>query len=111
MHRVLNISARIVAIAGIGFISLFALDVFSIDAPPMQIAFGLLIHLLPSVVLAAVLLLGWRWPLAGGALYLVAATLPALFLSNPLWVNAMLAAPFAVAGILFIAAALSRDVG
>lgn len=106
MHKALTISARTVAILGIGFISLFALDVFGIEAPPLEIALGLLIHLIPSFVLVGILVIAWRWPLAGGALFLLVAALPVVFLSNPLWVNALLAAPFGLAGILFVAAAL-----
>ncbi|MDP2782617.1 hypothetical protein [Devosia sp.] len=111
MHRILTIAARAVAILGIGFISMFALDVFGMDAPPLQLALGLFMHLLPSVVLVAVLAIGWRWPLVGGALYLVVAALPMLLLSNPFWVNAMLAGPFALAGVLFTTAALTREAG
>ncbi len=109
MHKVLTIAARTVAILGIGFLSLFALDVFSLDAPPLEIALGLLIHLIPNFALIAVLAIAWRWPRVGGAIYLVIAALPVLFLSNPFWMNAILAAPFALAGILFIASALSRE--
>ena len=109
MHKALTIAARTVAILGIGFLSLFALDVFGMDAPPIEIALGLLIHLIPNFALIAVLAVAWRWPLAGGAMYVVIAALPVLFLSNPFWVNAILAAPFALAGLLFIASALTRD--
>lgn len=109
MHKYLNIAARLIAIGGIGFLSLFALDVFEAGAAPMQVALGLFMHLLPSFGLLIILAIAWRWPPVGGIMFLVVACLPLAFLSNPLWVNALLASPFAVAGVLFIAGALRRS--
>lgn len=109
MHRILTIAARGVAILGIGILALFALDVFGTGAPPLEIALGLVIHLMPNFILVAVLAVAWRWPLAGGIIYLGFAVVPFVLLSNPVWVNAILAGPFALAGALFVAAALTRD--
>jgi hypothetical protein len=111
MHRILTIAARTVAILGIGFLSLFALDVFGTGAPPLEIAIGLVMHLMPNFILIAVLAVAWRWPLAGGIIYLGFAVVPFVLLSNPVWVNAILAGPFALAGALFVAAAMTRDTG
>lgn len=109
MHRTVSIAARVVAALGIGFLSLFALDVFEPGAPPLQIATALLMHLLPSFVLIGVLAIAVKWPLAGGLLYLGLAAAAFVLLSNPFWVNAMLAGPFIVAGVLFVAAAVTHD--
>lgn len=110
MHRILVIAARTVAILGIGFISLFALDVFEPGRPPLDIAIALVMHLIPSFVLVFMLLVAWRWPLAGGVLYLAIAAVPFFIGSaQPLATNAILAGPFALAGALFLAAALTRD--
>ena len=62
MSRALAIAARIVAVLGICFISLFAFDVFEAGRPPAEIAVGLFMHLLPSFGLIAVLAVAWRWP-------------------------------------------------
>jgi hypothetical protein len=107
MHNALTVVARLVAILGICFISLFALDVFGSGLPPAEIAIGLVMHLLPSLGLIVVLVLAWRWPLAGGLAYIAIASLPFVLLGNPFWVNFMLGIPFALAGALFVAAALT----
>lgn len=54
---------RIIAIAYVLFLSLFALDtpVFSL---------GFLMHLLPSFLLAGTLAIAWRWARVGGTLFL-----------------------------------------
>ena len=108
MSRALLIAARLVAAAGICFISLFALDAFGTGLTSAEIAMALLMHLLPSAMLIGVLVLAWRWPLAGGLIYLALAALPFALLSNPPLVNLALAAPFALAGLLSIAGAVSR---
>ncbi len=101
--RLLCWAARIAGVAAIGFISLFALDVLQPGAPlgPMLVAFA--IQLMPSVFLAGVLIVAWFWPLTGGLAFLAVALLPFLLLSNAAMVNALLAAPFAIAGALFLA--------
>ncbi|MBI4920812.1 MAG: hypothetical protein HY834_03620 [Devosia nanyangense] len=110
MSRALIIAARLVAILGICFISLFALDVFGSGLSLAEFGVGLVMHLLPSFALIAVLVLAWRWPVAGGLVYLVIALLPFALLGNSFWVNVMLGAPFALAGLLFLAASLIPEV-
>lgn len=60
---------RVLAVAFVVFISLFAFDVF--DQPQWWWAF--LIHLLPSFVLLALTLFAWKFERAGGALFILAA--------------------------------------
>ncbi len=103
--RLLCWSARLVAIAAIGFVSLFALDVFQPGVTLAAALIGLAIHLIPSVVLVGVLAVAWRWPLIGGLLFLAVALAPFVLLSNTPAVNAVLAAPFALAGFLFLVSA------
>jgi hypothetical protein len=104
--RLLCRAARIVGIGAIAFLSLFALDVFQPGAPPGPALIGLAIHLIPSIVLVGILVVAWHWPLIGGLLFLAVAFLPFLLLSNTPSVNGMLAAPFALTGMLFIASAI-----
>lgn len=92
-----------VGVAAIAFLSLFALDVFEPGAPIAAAFVGLAVHLIPSLVLVVILVVAWRWPLAGGLLFLAASMAPFLFLSNRAAVNLMLAAPFALTGLLFVA--------
>jgi hypothetical protein len=51
------------------FISMFALDVFSenYDFPDLMIA--LLMHLIPTLLIVAVLIVAWRWEWVGAALF------------------------------------------
>lgn len=97
---------RVVGILSILFISIFALDVFASGTPLSQMLLGLLIHLLPSFVLAGFLALAWRFELQGGIAFIVISSMPFILLSNPAWVNALLAAPFLLTGVLFAAHAL-----
>ena len=108
MSRYLILAARFIAICGITFLSLFALDVFQDGVPLSEIALGLFIHLIPSFVLLAVFAISWFWPLAGGIAYMALSTAPFFLLGNPLWVNAMLAAPFSIAGLLFVFGAITK---
>lgn len=103
MQRTLLFAARGIAILGIGFISLFALDAFEVEASPGDRLVGFLIHLAPSLALAGVLLMAWRRPGAGGALFIAAGLSPLLLTGNPLWTNLLLGAPFLVAGAAFAA--------
>lgn len=95
--------ARLIGIAAILFISMFALDVFEPDKPLSETAIALFIHLIPSYVLAAALAFAWRFEFAGGILFLLIGTLPYAFLRNPAWANAILSAPFLLTGLLFLA--------
>ncbi len=57
------------------FMSVFALDVFGTSSNPWEIAFGLLMHLLPTFLVLALLAVAWRWPWVGGAALLATALL------------------------------------
>ena len=111
MSRALLIAAKVVALAGIALLSVFALDVFGSGEPLPTVVVALLMHLLPSFALIAVLAIAWTWPLAGGLLFLLAGAAVFLFLSNPFGVNLMLAGPLLLAGSLFIGGALSAKAG
>jgi len=56
---------RIFCILFAAFISIFALDVFSENYTPLQIIEGLLIHLIPTCIIIAVLILSWKWQWIG----------------------------------------------
>ncbi|GLS00703.1 hypothetical protein GCM10007859_07110 [Brevundimonas denitrificans] len=103
MQRTLIFAARVIALLGIGFISMFALDVLSMEAPLAPRLAGFLVHLIPSFVLAGLLVVAWRWPGVGGALFLIAGLSPLLLLDNPLWTNLILGGPFLLAGAGFLA--------
>jgi hypothetical protein len=60
---------RALSIAFVVFLSLFALDVFDEHLGFWRTALALAMHLIPSFVLIAALVLAWRWEWIGAALY------------------------------------------
>jgi hypothetical protein len=100
---------RLLGIAAILFISIFALDAVEPGKPWPEIAAALFVHLAPSIVLAALLVLAWRVEWLGGILFVAAGFSPFWLLSNPAWVKLMLGGPFIVTGLLFLASHLMRS--
>jgi hypothetical protein len=68
-------SPRVLSIVFIAFLSLFALDVFDEHLGLWKTLLALTIHLIPSFVLVALLILAWRWEWIGAAGYGAAALL------------------------------------
>ena len=60
---------RVLAIAFIGFLGLFALDVFNEGLGWLGTARALAIHLVPSIALAIVLAVAWRQEWVGAAFF------------------------------------------
>ncbi|MCX6786651.1 MAG: hypothetical protein NTU85_02450 [Candidatus Kaiserbacteria bacterium] len=102
MSKTLYWAPRGIGILAILFISLFALDIFQAGVPISQMLLGLVIHLIPSFVLVLFLVIAWKYELVGGFLFVVISLVPFFLLSNQVWVNAMLCAPFLLTGILFL---------
>lgn len=120
--KLLYWSPRILAILAILFISIFALDAFEPGEPFAQQLAGFFIHLIPSFVLAAVLLLAWKRELAGGIIFALIGlvTSPIVFMHNyrmnnsigmSLLIILMITIPFLVVGGLFIWSHFRRGVG
>lgn len=70
LKQILFWTPRILSILFVLFLSLFALDVFGEGYNFWQTALALLIHLIPSIVLVAALVLAWRWEWVGAALFI-----------------------------------------
>ncbi|KAF0109005.1 MAG: hypothetical protein FD146_49 [Anaerolineaceae bacterium] len=64
-------SARILTILYIIFISMFALDIFSMGLTGWELVVGLFMHLLPSILFILALLIAGRSELAGGIVFLL----------------------------------------
>ncbi|HSN75409.1 MAG TPA: hypothetical protein VL334_10045 [Anaerolineae bacterium] len=79
LAKVIHWAPRIAAILIILFISLFSLDVFSMDAPPLELLGGFLIHNIPSIAMLALLIVAWKRPAVGFVAFLVAGALFAFF--------------------------------
>ncbi|MCI5077287.1 hypothetical protein [Oricola sp.] len=103
MTRISRWAARVIAIAAILFLSMFALDAFRPGTLWTEAAIEFAVHLLPSLALLVALVIAWRIEWLGGILFLFAGLSPFLLLSNPAAVNLMLGGPLLVAGLLFLA--------
>ena len=105
---------RAICIAAILFVSMFALDSFAPGLTFWQQIVGFLIHLIPSYVLIALLVVAWKWEYIGGILYIVMGLIFSLWvfdinysrnqfaMSQSLFNAAIIAFPFVIAGFLFI---------
>lgn len=100
-HQILTWFPRILAILFTLFISLFALDVF--NEPQWGVA--LLMHLIPTLIALAITTISWRYPGAGGVLWLVAAALLFGLTSVPLLIINL---PIITLGTLFLASAFLK---
>lgn len=63
---------RLAAILIIFFVSLFSLDVFAMEATPLELLVGFIMHNLPSIFMILVLVIAWRRPVVGFIAFLLA---------------------------------------
>lgn len=85
------------------FISLFALDAFDTTKPVIEQILGFLIHMIPGFVIAAVLVISWKWR-HGGYLFIALGVLFTVWFhawENPLSVVTLGGIPVMV-GVLFL---------
>ena len=71
-EKIIHWAPRIAAILIIFFVSLFSLDVFEMEATPLEMLGGFLIHNIPSIVMIILLIFAWRRPLVGFIAFLLA---------------------------------------
>jgi hypothetical protein len=115
--RALFWTPRALSIVFIAFLSLFALDVFGEHLGLWRTVLALTMHLVPSLVLIAALVLAWRWEWIGAALYAAAGSLYVWWvvsMSRPvpsamrlMWILTIAGPAFVIAG-LFLANWLKR---
>lgn len=110
----LHWAPRVLCILAILFVSMFALDSFDPKLTIWQQIGGFLIHLVPTYILAILLIVAWKWELIGGIVFaLIALGLsPWLYMHNfqmnhSVWITIsvllMITFPFLLVGGLFIA--------
>lgn len=75
LARIIHWAPRIAAILLILFISLFSLDVFGMEASPLELLGGFLIHNIPAIALLVLLILAWKRPAVGVVGFLLAGAL------------------------------------
>jgi hypothetical protein len=111
--RVFHWLPRIICILAILFVSLFAADAFAPGLTIWQQLGGFFIHLIPSFILLAFLIVAWKWELIGGIIFIVIGLVlsPFVFMLNynrnhsigmSLSIILMITIPFVIVGILFI---------
>jgi len=79
LAKVIHWAPRVAAILIIFFISLFSLDVFEMEASPLELLGGFIIHNLPSIGMLVLLILAWKRPVVGFVAFLIAGVLFTLF--------------------------------
>ena len=117
--QILHWSPRILCIMAILFVSMFALDAFAPGLTIMQQISGFLIHLIPSFVLLACLIVAWKWELIGGIIFTLIGIgfSPFVYQLNYnrihdvgtcLVILLVITFPFIVVGVLFIMSYLMK---
>ncbi|MEZ2416085.1 hypothetical protein ACA086_14070 [Muriicola sp. E247] len=112
-YKILFWLPRILAILAILFISMFALDAFQHGITLWQQIVAFLMHLVPSFILLAVLIIAWKRELLGGIIFLILGLgiSPFVFLHNyqmnqSVWMSlgiiSMITFPFVLVGVLFL---------
>ncbi len=111
--RLFHWSPRILCVLAILFISLFAADSFAPGLTIWQQLGAFFIHLIPSFILLAFLIVAWKWERVGGIIFMVIGfgLSPFIFMLNysrnhsigmSLFIILTITIPFVVVGILFI---------
>ena len=105
---------RILCILAILFVSMFALDAFAPGLTIWQQLGAFFMHLIPSFVLLAFLIIAWKWEFIGGIIFTLIGLImsPFVFMLNfnrnhfsvmqCLGIILMITFPFIVVGILFL---------
>jgi len=79
LAKIIHWAPRVAAILIIFFVSLFSLDVFEMEASPLELLGGFLMHNIPSIGLLVLLIFAWKRPVVGFVAFLAAAALFAIF--------------------------------
>jgi hypothetical protein len=112
--KILIWAPRLICILAIFSISLLAADSFGPGRTIWQQLGAFFMHLIPAIILLALLLVAWKWELIGGIIFTATGIgfSPVIFLINyninrSVWISLgtilTLTVPIVLAGILFIA--------
>lgn len=111
--KIIYWSPRILGILAILFLSLFALDAFDPSLTRWQQLGAFFMHLIPSFILTALLIVAWNYELIGGSIFVLIGIVftPLIFKGNyamnqsvpiSLAIISAITLPFIIVGILFI---------
>ena len=102
-NRALFWAPRALSILIIGFVSLFALDVFGEGLDFWQALAHLAVHLMPSFAMLAALAAAWRREWVGAVMFTIFGAFFAAIVRGSWWVKSIFAVPcFAAAWLFFI---------
>lgn len=104
---------RILCIAAILFISMFALDSFGTGEPVWRQVLAFIVHLIPVYFIVAILVFAWNYEKIGGLSFIAFGllTTPLIFMhnyaiNNSVWISLsiilMITLPFVLIGGLFL---------
>ncbi len=79
LAKFIHWAARAAVVVIGGFLSLFSLDVFELQASPLELLAGFLMHNLPTIALLVLLAFAWKRPAVGFVAFLIAGMLFAVF--------------------------------
>jgi hypothetical protein len=99
--RVLLWSPRVLGILLSVFLAMFALDAFSEGKTFIQALPDFAIHLVPAIVLLAIVAASWRWEWVGGLTFVALAVGYVAMVRRPDWIL-VISAPLLVTGVLFL---------
>ncbi len=102
---------RIISIAFVLFLSLFALDVFT-EYTGWNLVIAIFIHLLPSLILLGVIVISWKYDLVGAIIFLGFAVFYVCMagFNRPWSWYACISGPAVVIGILFLVSWFQKKV-
>jgi len=103
MAQIVRWTPRVLGLAFVAFLSMFALDVFNEGLSVGRTAIALATHLIPAAIMLLTVLVAWRWPAIGGGLLIGAGLWYSLSVgrTHPAWI-VVVAAPAFVVGGLFL---------
>ncbi len=112
-RKILHWLPRILCVAAILFISLFALDAFNNEHSFGQQLLSFLMHLVPSFILTVLLVVAWKWGFVGGVIFIIIGLVftPLVYNHNfnmnnsvflSLGIVSMITLPFLIVGFLFV---------
>ena len=101
---------RIIGILYTLFLSIFTLDAFTGSTSFWNSMVAFLIHLLPALAVLIILIIAWRWPFAGGILFIGLTILFFVFFNHFRYLNIalMFEGPLLLTAILFIIGGLKE---
>ena len=82
MKNVLLWLPRLLVIAYILFLSIFAFDAFSADSTVLENILGLIMHLVPSFILMLVLFVAWKNEKLGAVLFAILGVIFTIFFNS-----------------------------